>query len=106
MPTSYPSIYNINKQPPPGVQGRSSKQEPRIPNYFGFWGQDLSAYFWNPSLAVLAARKQMGDDSPPPPLVACPNLNSPPTNDHANTPYRNCHPPQNGNGNESGVGVF
>lgn len=25
-----------------------------IPNYFGMWDQQLSAYFWNPSLAMIA----------------------------------------------------
>lgn len=28
--------------------------QPPISNYFGMWDQQLSAYFWNPTLAMIA----------------------------------------------------
>jgi hypothetical protein len=34
----------------------------RIPNYFGMWDQQLSAYFWNPTLAMVATGRY--DDMP------------------------------------------
>lgn len=38
------------------------KSQDRIPNYFGFWGQDLHSYLWSPSYAW-AARNDNGDGS-------------------------------------------
>jgi len=32
----------------------SSNGQPGISNYFGMWDQQLSAYFWNPTLAMIA----------------------------------------------------
>jgi len=113
MPVSHAGSYSLNRAPP-ASSGTTTTTGRKIPNYFGFWGQDLQAYFWNPSLAMLAARKQMhpNDDSDPPPLMSCPGLYSPPTNDHEGQSFRNpstftCPKRSQPNqGGCAGVGVF
>jgi len=114
MPVSFSGTYALNRSPPAEPSSSVYQKNKKIPNYFGFWGQDLQAYFWNPSLAMLAARKQMhpNDDSDPPPLMSCPGLYSPPTNDHEGQQFRNpgtfiCPKrSEPGSGGCAGVGVF
>lgn len=49
----------------PSAASIGQPQQPRIPNYFGMWDQQLSAYFWNPTLAMVATGQY--DDMPPTP---------------------------------------
>ena len=45
------------------VETRDPPSGPRLPNYFGMWDQQLSAYFWNPTLAMIATGRY--HDMPP-----------------------------------------
>jgi hypothetical protein len=81
--SAYSSMQSMEKSPKIDERGR-------IPNYFGFWGQDLNAYFLNPSLSILAAKKQMGyTEEENLPLLACPGLYKPSSNDIENRQFRN-----------------